>query len=201
VFENLNLISFDKKGAYHAPIIGFQGDLETYRLCDLRDWYKRYYAPNNATLVVVGDVWADEVIALAKKYFGIYKYNPDIAKNNKPAIVHTGKSRVLKLKAELPFYILSFPVPSLKTTKDKHNAYALDMLSYILDNRLSKTLVREQQIASSISVSYSLYDKYNTLFTLSFTPVILASPWSAQRAPLHLQVSSNVECLTWHEHY
>ncbi|CAC9979996.1 FIG015547: peptidase, M16 family [uncultured Gammaproteobacteria bacterium] len=170
VFENLNLISFDKKGAYHAPIIGFQGDLETYRLRDLRDWYKRYYAPNNATLVVVGDVWADEVIALAKKYFGIYKYNPDIAKNNKPAIVHTGKSRVLKLKAELPFYILSFPVPSLKTTKDKHNAYALDMLSYILDNRLSKTLVREQQIASSISVSYSLYDKYNTLFTLSFTP-------------------------------
>jgi zinc protease len=190
VFENLNLISFDKKGAYHAPIIGFQGDLETYRLRDLRDWYKRYYAPNNATLVVVGDVWADEVIALAKKYFGIYKYNPDIAKNNKPAIVHTGKSRVLKLKAELPFYILSFPVPSLKTTKDKHNAYALDMLSYILDNRLSKTLVREQQIASSISVSYSLYDKYNTLFILSFTP-----------APLHLQVSSNVECLTWHEHY
>jgi zinc protease len=61
-------------------------------------------------------------------------------------------------------------VPSLKTTKDKHNAYALDMLSYILDNGLSKTLVREQQIASSISVSYRLYDKYNTLFTLSFIP-------------------------------
>jgi zinc protease len=54
VIESLNLISFDKKGAYHAPIIGFQADIESYRLRDLRDWYKQYYAPNNATLVVVG---------------------------------------------------------------------------------------------------------------------------------------------------
>jgi predicted Zn-dependent peptidase len=46
--------------------------LPPLRAIILRDWYKRYYAPNNATLVVVGDVWADEVIALAKKYFGIY---------------------------------------------------------------------------------------------------------------------------------
>jgi hypothetical protein len=44
-----------------------------------------------------------------------YKYNPDIVKSHKPAITHTGQSRVLKLKAELPFYMLSFPVPSLKT--------------------------------------------------------------------------------------
>ena len=170
VAESLNLISFDKKGAYHAPIIGFQADIESYRLQGLRDWYERYYAPNNATLVVVGDVQADAVIALAKKYFGAYKYNPDIVKSHKPAITHTGQSRVLKLKAELPFYMLSFPVPSLKTTKHKRNAYALDMLSYVLNNGLSKALVREQQIASSVSVSYQLYDKYNTLFTLSFTP-------------------------------
>jgi zinc protease len=46
----------------------------------LRDWYERYYAPNNATLVVVGDVQADAVIALAKKYFGAYKYNPQSRK-------------------------------------------------------------------------------------------------------------------------
>jgi zinc protease len=170
VAESLNLISFDKKGAYHAPIIGFQADIESYRLQGLRDWYERYYAPNNATLVVVGDVQADAVIALAKKYFGAYKYNPDIVKSHKPAITHTGQSRVLKLKAELPFYMLSFPVPSLKTTKHKRNAYALDMLSYVLNNGLSKALVREQQIASSVSVSYQLYDKYNTLFTLSFIP-------------------------------
>lgn len=166
VHENLNFISFDKKGAYHAPIIGFQKDIASYSLQNLRDWYERYYAPNNATLVVVGDVQADAVIALAKQYFGGYNYNPNIINADKPSIAKTGKSRALKLKAELPFYILSFPVPSLKT--NENDAYALDMLAIILDNSLSKTLIRNQQIASSINVSYRLYDKYNTLFTIGF---------------------------------
>ncbi|SFV85700.1 FIG015547: peptidase, M16 family [hydrothermal vent metagenome] len=168
VYENLNFISFDKNGAYHAPIIGFQKDIESYTLQDLRDWYEQYYAPNNATLVVVGDVKADEVIALAKQYFGEYHYNLKIANSDKMSIAKTGHSRALKLKAELPFYILSFSVPSLKTNEKE--AYALDMLAYVLDNGLSKRLIRNQQIASSVSVSYRLYDKYDTLFTISFIP-------------------------------
>ncbi len=170
VYENLRLISFDEKGAYHSPVIGFQKDLETYSLNDLRVWYEKYYAPNNATLVVVGDVDANQVIALAKQYFGVYAHNPNIKNTKNPSIAHTGKSRILKLKAELPFYALSFPVPSLKTIKDKRNAYALEMLGYVLDNGLSKSLIRNQQIASSIGVGYLLYDKYDTLFTLSFIP-------------------------------
>ncbi len=170
VYENLRLISFDKEGAYHSPVIGFQQDLESYSLNDLRVWYEKYYAPNNATLVVVGDVDPDKVIALAKQYFGVYAHNPNIKNMQNPSIAHTGKSRILKLKAELPFYALSFPVPSLKSIKDEHNAYALEMLAYVLDNSLSKALIRNQQIASSIGVGYRLYDKYDTLFTLSFVP-------------------------------
>jgi len=165
-YEHLNLISFDEKGAYHAPIIGFQADIESYSLQDLRDWYAQYYAPNNATLVVVGDVQAEQVIALAKQYFGGYRYNSKIANSGKVSMTKTGNSRVLKLKAELPFYMLSFPVPSLKT--NENDAYAIDMLAYILDNGLSKRLIRNQQIASAINVSYRLYDRYDTLFTVSF---------------------------------
>ncbi len=170
VYEQLKLISFDKNGAYHAPVIGFQADLEAYKLQDLRAWYEQYYAPNNATLVVVGDVDADKVIALAQQYFGDYKRNPNIHNMDHSSIAQTGNTRVLKLKVKLPFYAVSFSVPSLKTAKNKPQAYALDMLTLILDNGLSKTLVREQQIASSISVGYQFYDKYNTLFTLSFIP-------------------------------
>ncbi|SHA05930.1 FIG015547: peptidase, M16 family [Bathymodiolus thermophilus thioautotrophic gill symbiont] len=170
VAEHLNLISFAKKGAYHAPVIGFQEDIEGYKLSDLRTWYETYYAPNNATLVVVGDVDAEEVIALARQYFGAYKSSANIDNIDNPSITQTGQSHVLKLKAELPFSILSFPVPSLKTATDKHRAYALNMLAFVLDNGLSKTLVREQQIASSIGVGYGLYDKYDTLLTLSFIP-------------------------------
>ncbi len=168
VYENLNFISFDEKSVYHAPIIGFQTDIESYKLSDLREWYAQYYAPNNATLVVVGDVQADEVIALAKRYFGGYQYNLNIKNTDKSSIAQTGNTRVLKLKAELPYYILSFPVPNLKT--NENDAYALDMLSHVLDNGLSKTLIRQQQIASGVGVGYRLYDKYNTLFTLSFVP-------------------------------
>ncbi|CAC9562003.1 FIG015547: peptidase, M16 family [uncultured Gammaproteobacteria bacterium] len=171
VAEHLNLISFAKKSAYHSPVIGFKKDIENYKLSDLRTWYETYYAPNNATLVVVGDVDAKAVIALAQQYFGGYKANANIGNiDDNPSITQTGQSHVLKLKAKLPFSILSFPVPSLKTASDKHSAYALDMLAYVLDNGLSKTLVRDQQIASSIGVGYGLYSKYDTLLTLSFIP-------------------------------
>ena len=170
VYENLRFISFDEKGAYHSPVIGFQKDLETYSLNDLRAWYEKYYAPNNATLVVVGDVDPAKVVTLAKQYFGDYAFNPNIKPSDRAAVTLKGNSRVLKLKAKLPFYVLSFPVPSLSTVDDEKNAYTLEMLAYVLDNGLSKSLIRNQQIASSIGVGYRLYDKYDTLFTLSFVP-------------------------------
>ena len=170
VYENLQLISFTEKSPYYAPIIGFQQDIESYQLQDLKDWYQQYYAPNNATLVVVGDVDADNVIALAKQYFGAYQYNPNIKTLEKSSIALQSNKKVLKLKAELPFYALSFSVPSLKTAIDEKQAYSLEMLAYVLDKLLSKTLIRNQQIASSIGLSYRIYDKYNTLFSLSFVP-------------------------------
>ncbi|QKQ23666.1 insulinase family protein [Candidatus Ruthia endofausta] len=172
VYENLRLISFDSKGAYHAPIIGFQADIENYHLSDLRHWYETYYAPNNATLVVVGDVDPERVIEYATRYFGGYKANPNIDDNkNRPSIALNKQSRMLKLKAELPFYTISFHVPSLATINSENKAYQLEMLAHILDNGLSKALMRNQQIVSGISVGYRLYDKFDTLFTISFVPV------------------------------
>lgn len=171
VYEHLRLISYDEQGAYHTPVIGFQSDIETYRLSDLRHWYETYYAPNNATLVVVGDVDPQMVIQYAQRYFGSYRANPKIEKLERYAsITQTGQSKVLRLKAKLPFFVLGFPVPSLKTTTDEQHAYQLEMLAYVLDNGLSKKLIRNQQIASAVSVGYRLYDQYDTLFTISFVP-------------------------------
>ncbi len=170
VYENLRLISFADSGPYHTPVIGFKKDIESYKLADLRLWYEKYYAPNNATLVVVGDVDADEVIKLAAKYFSNYKYNHNIKDLKQKSIALKGNSKVLKLKAELPYYVMSFHVPSLLTSKNEDEAYQLEMLAYVLDNGLSKALIRNQQIASSIGVGYRLYDKFDTLFTISFVP-------------------------------
>jgi zinc protease len=169
VFEQLHLISYGKSGAYYSPIIGFQADIEAYKLQDLKNWYEKYYAPNNATLVVVGDVDPQQVIDYAQQYFAEYDFNPQINKlKNKPPIALTQQNKQLKIKAKLPLYTMAFHVPSLGSAKDKSKAYQLEMLAYVLDNGLSKTLIRNQQIASDISVSYRLYDKYQTQFNISF---------------------------------
>ena len=169
VYEQLRLNAFAPEGAYHSPVIGFQTDIETYRLGDLRDWYERYYAPDNATLVVVGDVDPTEVMTHVKRYFGHYVAS-DLALQNRASVARVSPPSQLKLKAKLPFYTLGFHVPSLTTADNPEEAYQLEMLAYVLDNGLSKGLIRNQQLASSIGVGYRLYDKYNTLFTISFVP-------------------------------
>jgi zinc protease len=168
VYEKLHLISFSEKGAYHSPVIGFQADLDAYKLKDLQTWYRRFYAPNNATLVVVGNVSFEEVVALAKRYFSDYK-PVDLNQRNHPSVALNGNAAQLKLKAKLAFYAMNFHAPSLKTAKN-NEPYQLEMLAYVLDNILSKTLIREKQIIASIGVGYQMYDKYNTTFNISFVP-------------------------------
>src|SRR5690242_14282264 len=58
---------------YHHPVIGWMSDINQLSLADLKAWYEKWYAPNNATVVVVGDVVPDEVFQLAKQYFGSLK--------------------------------------------------------------------------------------------------------------------------------
>ncbi|MBE8190352.1 MAG: insulinase family protein [Candidatus Thioglobus sp.] len=137
---------------------------------DLQDWYQQFYAPNNATLVVVGDVNPGEVLALARRYFGEYKSNSNLQKSAKLAIPLKANSKILRLKAKLPLYVLGFHTPSLKTAERPKTAYSLEMLAYVLDNGLAKTLIRNKQIATNISLNYRLYSQFDGLFTLSFTP-------------------------------
>ena len=69
VYESLMAAAF-KVHPYRGPIIGWMNDLEIMTADDVRDWYARWYAPNNAILVVVGDVSAAEVFALAETHYG-----------------------------------------------------------------------------------------------------------------------------------
>ena len=72
VYEALNAEAYFAH-PYRRPVIGWMNDLENMSYRDARDWYARWYAPNNAFVVVVGDVEADEVFALAQKYYGRIK--------------------------------------------------------------------------------------------------------------------------------
>jgi zinc protease len=162
---------------YHNPVIGWMSDIQNYTIADLQAWYQRWYAPNNATLVVVGDVEAQAVFALAKQYFGPLKPIQIIPPNQRPEVKQLGLKRItVKLPAKLPYLIMGYKTPVL-TTLSKENqweAYALEVLANILDGgdsaRLSKNLIRGEQIATSLGVSYDSFSRLTELFIISGIP-------------------------------
>jgi zinc protease len=161
---------------YHHPVIGWMNDLENMKVEDARAWYKKFYSPNNATLVVVGDVQPQEVFKLAKKYFGKIPAKAAITKKPQSEPVNLGKKSVqVHATAQLPFLLLGYTVPSVVTApQNAQDPYALEVLAGILDAgdsaRFSKHLVREQQIASTIDIYYNLYSRYQTQFIIYGTP-------------------------------
>ena len=157
---------------YRNPIIGSMSDIENTQIADLRDWYDRYYAPNNAVLVVVGDVSPNGVLSLAKKYFGSIKPNnktrPKIAKSLPQKKL---KRLTEKTTAQVNYLIMGFKVPSLKSIgQDKTDAYALDILAEILSgddsSRLSKNIIRAQKLATNSGSYYNLLARNDTLFVI-----------------------------------
>jgi zinc protease len=160
---------------YHHPVIGWMSDINQLTLADLKAWYENWYAPNNATVVVVGDVVADEVFQLAKHYFGALSAKSFALQKQSPEIIPVGKREiVVKTPAKLPWVIMGYNVPSAKTAKETWEVYALDVVTGILDGgrsaRFEKALVRDQKIVSSISTGYSPFDRLDTLLTVSAVP-------------------------------
>ncbi len=160
---------------YRIPTIGWMSDLDRLQVADLKAWYRRWYAPDNATLVVVGDVHPEAVFALARRYYGGFEAEaipPDRATTEPP---QKGIKRlVVKAPAKEPYLLMGYKVPSLKTAPEPWEAYALEMASSILDGgssaRLQKELVRGRAIAASAGADYSLYDRLPSLFLLEANP-------------------------------
>jgi zinc protease len=160
---------------YQNPVIGWPSDIANYQVEDLQQWYERWYAPNNATLVVVGDVNFEDVFALAEKYFSAIK--PSTIETLKPQSEieqHGIRKTTVRLPAKLPYILMGYKVPVLNTVEDESEAYALEVLAGILDGgnsaRLASKLVRGQQIAVSAGAGYNLISRLPTLFLLDATP-------------------------------
>lgn len=175
-YEHFNGVSFISS-PYHHPVIGWMDDLQNLTIDDLKQWYQTWYAPNNATLVVVGDVNPDEVLTLAKKYFGPLKPSKLIPPKPRRELQQRGVRRmVVKAPAELPYLLMGYKAPVLKTV-DQDNEwepYALEVLAGVLSGgesaRLAKHLVREAQIAANAGAGYGLYARLEDLFMLDGTP-------------------------------
>ncbi|RMH19582.1 MAG: insulinase family protein [Gammaproteobacteria bacterium] len=181
VFERFQATAF-LNGPYHNPIIGWMDDLHQMSVEQLRDWYLRWYAPNNATLVVAGDVKPRKVFKLAEQYFGdLPAYSPEQKKTaSLPAIIRkelpqNGQRRIIvKTPAKLPYLIMGYKTPVVKTAEIAWEPYALEVMAGILNGgdsaRIPKNLIRGQQIAASASAGYDMYDLHNNLFMFDGTP-------------------------------
>ena len=182
--DNPNALTYEQfmatafmNSPYHNPIIGWMTDLENLKVEDLRAWYERWYAPNNAVLVVVGDVEPDKVFEMAKKYYGPLK--PSVLVPQKPQTETTQKGlRTLQVKApaEVPYIMLGYKTPALVSSKPETawEPYALEVLASILDggssSRLSRELVRGKELVSSAGAWYNGFGRLPHLFVMNGTP-------------------------------
>ena len=161
---------------YRNPIIGWMSDLENLSVTDTRAFYDHWYAPNNATVVVVGDVAPTEVFALAEKYFGALprKTLPPHKPQDEPPQLGL-KRLTVKAPAEQPYVLMAYRVPGLKKPAEDWEPYALDMLESILSGndaaRLPRTLVKTDLLATSAGASYDGLGRGPAFFYLSGSPV------------------------------
>ncbi len=174
VYEALNSAAF-KAHPYRRPIIGWMDDLEHMTWQDARDWYRHWYAPNNAYLLVVGDVDHREVFRLAEKTYGPIKARPLPVRKPQNEPEQAGVKRLtVKAPAKLPYLAMAWKTPKLQDVDRDREPYALEVLSALLDGheaaRLPRNLVREQKIAQSAGSHYDGTVRGESTFLMAGQP-------------------------------
>ncbi len=174
LYEKMMSVAF-QDSPYRRPVIGWMNDLQNMTVEDARAWYHRWYAPNNATLVVVGDVSHQQVFALAKQYYG--KIKPAILPVRKPQIEpeQVGIKRIdVKAPANTPYFLMGYHAPEIRDAAKDWEPYALDVLAGVLDGnpaaRLDKALTRDNPVAVSVSASYDDTGRGPGMFVIDATP-------------------------------
>lgn len=174
VYERLMATAY-QESPYRRPVIGWMDDLQHMTAQDARDWYARWYVPNNATLVVAGDVKSDDVIAMAKRYFGVIPARALPVRKPQDEPAQIGEKRVVvKVPAKVPYLLMAWHAPILKDWEKDTAPYALQILAGVLSGndsaRLQKSLVKTQQIAVSTSAGYDAVSRGPGMFMIDATP-------------------------------
>ena len=141
---------------YRIPTIGWPADIESWNLADLQQFYRTYYAPNNCTLILVGDVEPERAFALAERYFGAIPrgHTPPVV--NAPEPPQRGERQVvLERPGQNPLLQLAYHAISASDPRQP----ALNLLQTILvggdASRLHRSLVEEQRLAVAIGGGWS----------------------------------------------
>lgn len=174
LFEQMNAVAYQAH-PYRRPIIGWMNDLEAMTAADARVWYDTWYVPNNAYLVVTGDVDHHEVFRLAEQHYGPLEGRALPSRRPQVEPRQEGVRRLtVKAPAELPALVMGWKAPVLRDVDADRDPYALEMLAAVLDGhsaaRFNRTLVRETRVALGVDVGYDGTARGPGMFFISATP-------------------------------
>ncbi|MCC5991093.1 MAG: insulinase family protein [Rhodobacteraceae bacterium] len=176
-FNESIMAALYKSHPYGIPIIGWRHEMETLTGADAMDFYRQHYGPNNAILVIAGDVAADEVLEKAQRIYGPIDPNPDVTRTARPAEPpHLAERRLVfeDPRVGTPYVSRMYKAP-VRRAGDQQEAAALQMLAALLGGSSTSVLERrlnfEEGIALSAWAGYSgLARDYGT-FSLGIAPV------------------------------
>lgn len=159
-----------KSHPYQWPVIGWMADIAAIERDDLLNYYRKYYSPDNAFIIVAGDVNPEEIIKKVRASFNNIPPSLDQKLVTSKEEEQKGERRVyLKREAELPYIIIAYHTPSFPA----EDSYALDVLSMILSggksSRFYRSLVYEKKLALNAYADYSGLYKDPFLFLLAAT--------------------------------
>ena len=154
---------------YHASIIGSHADIQAARLDDVRSFFRQFYVPNNASLVIVGDIEVARTKELVEKYFGTIPRGPDVPRRTVPARRLTAEQRVAMTDAvELPRLTMAWLTPPIFEPGDYDATVASQLLDGTRASRLTRRLVHDLQIAQSVEADLTSLSNGST-FTVTAT--------------------------------
>ncbi len=173
---------------YRRPVIGWMSDLDALTPQDARDFYRRWYVPANAAVVIAGDVDVDRVRTLAESIYGRIPASAVPERKPRDEVVQQGLRRVeFRAATEQALVALAWHMPKLAapTAQDagSQDALALTVLAAVLDgygvNRLDRALVQGRsgpRLADSAGASFGLIGRGPQLFTLTGVPAAGVAP-------------------------
>lgn len=173
---------------YGVPVIGWRHEMSLLTLQDALAYYRQFYAPNNAILVVAGDVEPQNVFELAQKHYGPLPANPDLKPRSRPQEPSQSAARRLNFideRVAQPYVTRSYLAPE-RDSGDQRTAAALTLLADVLGSGqtsvLKKKLEFESKTAIYVSASYSGISVDDTSFGLAILPATDVSLEDAEKA-------------------